>query len=161
MWPRRHCHQVKKHEEYRAPISKPFTIGCVQRRAPKKSGLKGPLEGIKLLPAKGFAVHFKSVGVKPSKLSEVRHLLRCLFQSYIRLLLDENNMVKPHGKLVPVRCICYHTCTAGLSTWSSPRFLQLPKNGRGMSHLEGGFPLRCFQRLSHPNVAAQHLPLAG
>ena len=29
-----------------------------------------------------------------------------------------------------------------------------------MSHLEGGFPLRCFQRLSLPNVATQRLPLA-
>ena len=30
----------------------------------------------------------------------------------------------------------------------------------GMSHLEAGFPLRCFQRLSLPNVATRHLPLA-
>jgi hypothetical protein len=29
-----------------------------------------------------------------------------------------------------------------------------------MSHLEEGFPLRCFQRLSLPNVATQQLPLA-
>jgi hypothetical protein len=27
--------------------------------------------------------------------------------------------------------------------------------GDGMSHLEVGFPLRCFQRLSHPDVANQ------
>ena len=32
--------------------------------------------------------------------------------------------------------------------------------GDGMAHLEGGFPLRCLQRLSRPNVATQHLPLA-
>ena len=32
--------------------------------------------------------------------------------------------------------------------------------GDGVSHLEVGFPLRCFQRLSRPNVATQHLPLA-
>jgi hypothetical protein len=36
------------------------------------------------------------------------------------------------------------------------RALKVP----GMSHLEVGFPLRCFQRLSLPNVATQHLPLA-
>ena len=30
----------------------------------------------------------------------------------------------------------------------------------GRSRLEGGFPLRCFQRLSFPNVATQPLPLA-
>ena len=31
----------------------------------------------------------------------------------------------------------------------------------GMIYLEDGFPLRCFQRLSIPNVATLHLPLAG
>ena len=30
----------------------------------------------------------------------------------------------------------------------------------GMIYLEVGFPLRCFQRLSLPNVDTQHLPLA-
>ena len=32
---------------------------------------------------------------------------------------------------------------------------------RGMSRLEAGFPLRCFQRLSLPCLATQRLPLAG
>jgi hypothetical protein len=27
------------------------------------------------------------------------------------------------------------------------------------SHLGEGFPLRCFQRLSHPYIATQHVPL--
>jgi hypothetical protein len=31
----------------------------------------------------------------------------------------------------------------------------------GMVYLEVGFPLRCLQRLSLPNVATQRLPLAG
>ena len=31
----------------------------------------------------------------------------------------------------------------------------------GMSNLEVGFPLRCFQRLSLPNLDTLHLPLAG
>ena len=31
----------------------------------------------------------------------------------------------------------------------------------GMVHLEVGFPLRCLQRLSLPNLATQRLPLAG
>lgn len=35
-----------------------------------------------------------------------------------------------------------------------------PLKEDGMSHLGEGFPLRCFQRLSLPNVATQHLPLA-
>src|SRR6056297_4352407 len=29
-----------------------------------------------------------------------------------------------------------------------------------MAHLEEGFPLRCFQRLSRPNMATQQMPLA-
>jgi hypothetical protein len=36
-----------------------------------------------------------------------------------------------------------------------------PLDGEGLPHLEGGFPLRCFQRLSRPNMATQQLPLAG
>jgi hypothetical protein len=32
--------------------------------------------------------------------------------------------------------------------------------GDGMTHLEVGFPLRCFQRLSLPNLATQRMPLA-
>ena len=31
----------------------------------------------------------------------------------------------------------------------------------GRSSLEGGFPLRCFQRLSFPNIATLRMPLAG
>ncbi len=31
----------------------------------------------------------------------------------------------------------------------------------GMVYLEVGFPLRCLQRLSLPDVATRHLPLAG
>jgi hypothetical protein len=30
----------------------------------------------------------------------------------------------------------------------------------GLLHLEGGFPLRCFQRLSRPNIATQAMLLA-
>src|SRR6185295_4406529 len=34
----------------------------------------------------------------------------------------------------------------------------LPPQGGGTPHLEAGFPLRCFQRLSLPNVANQPCP---
>ena len=36
----------------------------------------------------------------------------------------------------------------------------VPKHFEGKSHLEEGFALRCFQRLSHPNLATRQLPLA-
>ena len=66
--------------------------------------------------------------------------------------------------------------------WSSPRSISTPLlhallrfhiepiNGcsardltglsHGNTHLEVGFPLRCFQRLSTPHMATQRLPLA-
>src|SRR5664279_1335799 len=57
------------------------------------------------------------------------------------------------GLLVPVSCTCYHASTSGLSTRWSSRGPYSIKDGR--SYLEAGFPLRCFQRLSLPNVANQ------
>src|SRR3954463_1044245 len=57
------------------------------------------------------------------------------------------------GLLVPVSCTCYHAYTSGLSTRWSSRGPYSIKDGR--SHLEASFPLRCFQRLSLPNVANQ------
>ena len=60
---------------------------------------------------------------------------------------------KPLGLLVPVSCTCYHASTSGLSTRWSSRGPYSIKDGK--SHLEAGFPLRCFQRLSLPNVANQ------
>ena len=55
--------------------------------------------------------------------------------------------------LVPVRSIHCCTYTPGLSTLSSPRRLTDLCHER--SHLGVGFTLRCFQRLSDPDVATQ------
>ena len=71
---------------------------------------------------------------------------------------------------------------ARTKSWSSPRSISTPPlhplldfdvepiNGcssrdltglpHGNTHLEVGFPLRCFQRLSTPHMATQRLPLA-
>jgi hypothetical protein len=68
-------------------------------------------------------------------------------------------MVKPHDRLVPVSSTGCPACTPGLSTLWSTTGLQgtcVP----GIPNLEGGFPLRCFQRLSFPYVATQRLLLA-
>ena len=56
--------------------------------------------------------------------------------------------------LVPVSSTHYCASTSGLSTQSSTGGLTHPKGAR-ISHLEAGFPLRCFQRLSLPDVANQ------
>jgi hypothetical protein len=57
------------------------------------------------------------------------------------------------GLLVPVSSTRYHASTSGLSTRSSPGGLTHSRGGR--PHLKASFPLRCFQRLSLPNVANQ------
>jgi len=64
--------------------------------------------------------------------------------------ITQGNSPRP---LVPVGS--RHCCpsTAGLSSWSSPSGLTwFPSEA---SHLEAGFPLRCFQRLSLPEIATR------
>ena len=53
-------------------------------------------------------------------------------------------------RLVTVSSIHYCTSTSVLSTSSSSRGLTTRV---GISHLEGGFTLRCLQRLSRPGLA--------
>jgi hypothetical protein len=55
--------------------------------------------------------------------------------------------------LVRVSFRCCHLSTSRLSNCSSGSGLTSLQNGE--SHLEGGFPLRCFQRLSRPKVATR------
>ena len=67
--------------------------------------------------------------------------------------LEATKMI--HGqaldRLVTVSCARYHASTSVLSTLSSSRGLTSLWNG--ISHLEGGFTLRCLQRLSRPDLA--------
>ena len=91
----------------------------------------------------------KPYGLQPlhiylqNRIQETLHLL-----TYLRLgyALD---------RLVSVSYMCYHTSTSDLSTSSSSRGLTTYV---GISHLEGGFTLRCLQRLSLPGLAT--LPCA-
>ncbi len=41
-----------------------------------------------------------------------------------------------------------------------PIYLVVSQESYGIPHLEAGFPLRCFQRLSFPDIATLLLPLA-
>ena len=71
----------------------------------------------------------------------------------------EDNMVKPHGGLVLVgSCVTAFRPPAYQPGSLPGSFRGL--EGPGLPHLEGGFPLRCFQRLSLPSIATQRLPLA-
>ena len=63
------------------------------------------------------------------------------------------NQVKPHGRLVPVGFTCCHASTPGLSNrWST---CDLQGHKVREIALRRGFPLRCFQRLSLPNIATR------
>ena len=65
----------------------------------------------------------------------------------------EKNVRQALGHLVPVSSTCHHASTSGPSTrWSTGGLTRL---FCGNPHLEACFPLRCFQRLSLPNVANQ------
>ena len=58
--------------------------------------------------------------------------------------------------LVSASSICYHTSTADLSTSSSLRGLTNLRCGSLL--LQGGFTLRCLQRLSRPHFASLLCP---
>ena len=76
----------------------------------------------------------------PSKL-HIRNVLTSYLSTLLGYALD---------LLVTVSSMCYHTSTSVLSTSSSSRGLT---TFVGISHLEGGFTLRCLQRLSRPGLA--------
>ena len=76
----------------------------------------------------------------PSKL-HIRNFLTSYLSTLLGYALD---------LLVTVSSMCYHTSTSVLSTSSSSRGLT---TFVGISHLEGGFTLRCLQRLSRPGLA--------
>ena len=71
-----------------------------------------------------------------------------------RLATLTTDLVKPHERLVLVSFTHYCASTSSLSnSWSRSALQGTEVPGR--SRLEAGFPLRCFQRLSDPNVATR------
>ena len=63
-------------------------------------------------------------------------------------------VAKPHDRLVLVSSAPYSASTPSLSTTWSMWGLQETEVS-GMPYLEVGFPLRCFQRLSLPDIATR------
>ena len=85
--------------------------------------------------------------VDQDQMSEDRYQRRsagCRFASALRA-----RGIKPIERLVPVSCAACTASTPGLSTWWSTTALM------GRTGFEGGFPLRCFQRLSLPHRATR------
>ena len=69
-------------------------------------------------------------------------------------------MIKPLDRLVLVGSTYHYAYTTSLSTrWSTWGLSPILLLG-GITNLEVGFPLRCFQWLSRPNVATRLVPLA-
>jgi len=68
-------------------------------------------------------------------------------------------MVKAHDRLVPLdSCLTAFTSVA-YQPGNLPGVFS-PDYSGGTSYLGVGFALRCFQRLSQPDMATQRLPLA-
>ena len=76
------------------------------------------------------------------------------FIMYINFTLKQTKTIKGQALdlLVAVSCMRCRTSTSALSTSSSSRGLTCIEYN-GISYLEGGFTLRCLQRLSLPNLA--------
>ena len=73
------------------------------------------------------------------------------FTTFVIQLCGHSDLIgQALDRLVSVSSMCYHTSTSDLSTSSSSRGLTTYV---GISHLEGGFTLRCLQRLSRPGLA--------
>lgn len=102
----------------------------------------------------GKAVHPTEVGTL--NLEEVVLCGVYLYRTQLTLVtLDyQGYRDKPYGQLVLVSLMHYCTSTPSLSTSWSRTTLQ-GAQGSGKSHLKASFPLRCFQRLSLPNLATR------
>ena len=77
------------------------------------------------------------------------YLQNCI-QEIFSFILPITLLCHALDRLVSVSSIHYCTSTSDLSTSSSSRGLTTYV---GISHLEGGFTLRCLQRLSRPGLA--------
>ena len=87
----------------------------------------------------------------------IRHNLSTIVEEVSNMVSAYNRQGyrdKPYGQLVSVSLMHYCTSTPDLSTSWSRTTLQ-GALGSGKSHLKASFPLRCFQRLSLPNLATR------
>ena len=79
------------------------------------------------------------------------HPQNCTYQ-VTSLLATNTSLDQALDRLVSTSSIRYRTSTADLSTLSSSRGLTCSRSGNLL--LEGGFTLRCLQRLSRPHFAS-------
>ncbi len=98
---------------------------------------------------------YRFAALIPEYLSRLERLVYFVCSCVLRHMSDRPiQLVKPHERLVSVSSTHYCASTSDLSnssSWSALQGTEVP----GRSRLEAGFPLRCFQRLSDPNVATR------
>ena len=82
--------------------------------------------------------------------SYLSYTFKTACKKYFLFILPITLLGHALDRLVSVSSIHYCTSTSDLSTSSSSRGLTTYV---GISHLEGGFTLRCLQRLSRPGLA--------
>ena len=100
------------------------------------------------------ALNFQGSPRTPTIRSQsLKHALYLLFLA-APSMAHQGHGDKPHGRLVTVSSTCRHASTPVLSTSWSRTALQ-GGLASGKSHLEAGFPLRCLQRLSLPDLATR------
>ena len=99
------------------------------------------------------ALNFQGTRRPPSIRNKAQASLYCFFLAAPSTALQGHGD-KPHGRLVTVSSTCRHASTPVLSTsWSRTALQGVLDSGK--SHLEAGFPLRCLQRLSLPDLATR------
>ena len=100
-------------------------------------------------------IHIKPLQINPQGFSI--HLQNSIREEETTLFPSVPNTITGHAldRLVAVSSMRCRTSTPALSTSSSSRGLTTCV---GISHLEGGFTLRCLQRLSRPGLATLPWP---
>ena len=132
----------------RGSLTAVFGMGTGGASQPSSPDLNGLFR--LLLRQTGKSSSILSGLLRPSKLYRRNYLQKLTRLTFLTLPCFSNQAL---DGLVPVRSIHCCTYTPGLSTLSSPRRLTDLCHER--SHLGVGFTLRCFQRLSDPDVATQ------
>ena len=115
--------------------------------------LRSALHSLASAPSKPHRIDLESSSV-PLRFSAPAFALA----SSLRFLLSQQCLALDQAldRLVSASYICYHTSTADLSTSSSLRGLTYLRSGSLL--LQGGFTLRCLQRLSRPHFASLLCP---
>ena len=131
--------------------SVPFPLPLRFRSASGFRFLRSALHSLASAPSKPHRIDLESSSV-PLRFSAPAFALASSLSAFQQCLALDQAL----DRLVSASYICYHTSTADLSTSSSLRGLTYLRSGSLL--LQGGFTLRCLQRLSRPHFASLLCP---